>query len=177
MEEWRSIPGYEGYYKINSLGFVKSCARKLLRRGKFPFVSKEKILKYSKDKKGYCYVWLYKDNSKKRFPIHQLVAISFLNYTPKKYITVVDHINNIKDDNRLCNLQILSHRENIIKESKGLSKYPGVSFRKKENRWRAQIRIGNKRKHLGNFINEIDAANAYALALSDIQNKSLSNEG
>ena len=32
---------------------------------------------------------------------------------------MIDHVNNIKDDNRLCNLQLMSHQENCKKSAKG----------------------------------------------------------
>ena len=37
----------------------------------------------------------------------------------------------------------------------------GVHWRKKDKKWRAQIRINNKKVYLGDFKNKIDAAKAY----------------
>ena len=45
------------------------------------------------------------------------------------------------------------------------SKYVGVGWHKKDQRWRAQIRLNGKNKGLGNFKEEIEAAKAYDRAL------------
>ena len=41
------------------------------------------------------------------------------------------------------------------------SKYTGVSFNKRDNKWCASVHWDGKRKHIGYYINEIDAAKAY----------------
>jgi hypothetical protein len=51
--------------------------------------------------------------------------------------------------------------ESGLRES---SKYRGVSWCKKSNKWKAQIKYDGKRQHLGVFENEENAANAYNLA-------------
>lgn len=48
------------------------------------------------------------------------------------------------------------------------SKYIGVSWHKANNKWVAHIRINNKQKYLGSFIEEIDAHKAYQEALKKI---------
>jgi hypothetical protein len=75
---------------------------------------------------------------------------------------IVDHINNTKYDNRNCNLRNASYSLNNHNKKKNInasSKYFGVS--KSGKIWTAQIRNNNKKKHLGRFENEIDAAKAY----------------
>ena len=51
--------------------------------------------------------------------------------------------------------------------NKGSSKYKGVTWNKKSNKWRSNIQLGNKNKHLGYFANEDDAAKAYNQAVLD----------
>ena len=61
----------------------------------------------------------------------------------------VDHINNDSLDNRLENLQIITHRENVNKDKKGgTSKYRGVSLTA-NGRWQARISKKLKTKRLG----------------------------
>lgn len=119
--------------------------------------------------KGYFYVVLSNLNVKKTFEIHKLLAITYLNHIPCGYKIVVDHINNIKTDNRVENLQLISPRENTSKDRKnGSSKYTGVYWDKINKNWRSTIRINGKLKYLGRFKNEIEASNAYQNVLNNI---------
>lgn len=168
-EIWKDIPDYEGYYQVSNLGRVKSLERKCIANSYGGIkLKKEKILSPSFNK-GYLYVVLYFNRNKKTKSIHQLVAMAFLGHTPCGYKIVVDHINNIKTDNRIENLQLISNRENSSKDKKNMySKYTGVSWDKSKNKWKAQIRINGESKHLGIFENEIDASNAYNKILKTI---------
>lgn len=148
-EVWKSIPNYEGLYEVSSLGIVKS-----LR------FNKEKIL--SQGKIRYCNVVLWKNSIGITRTAHQLVAEAFLNHTPNGMKLVVDHINDNKLDNRVENLQIVTTRFNAYKtQGKYSSKYKGVSWDKKLNKWRAMISINGKLKHLGYFNCELLAYQAY----------------
>jgi hypothetical protein len=77
--------------------------------------------------------------------------------------SIVDHINNNRHDNRLCNLRIVSHAVNAhnkIKKNNCSSKYIGVSLNKKQ-KWIAYINYNSRQIQLGTFDKEIDAAIAY----------------
>lgn len=84
---------------------------------------------------------------------------------PKILIT---HKNKKRLDNRKDNLTTLAHIE-AIRQSKGrknaTSKYKGVSWNKANKRWHARILLNGKNKHLGYFVNEIEAAKAYNSAV------------
>jgi hypothetical protein len=168
-EEFRDVPCYEGMYQVSDLGRVKSVLRKSWNGHSF-IVQKEKILK-SINNKGYLYVAVCKKSKSYKKQIHQLVAMSFLNHVPCGYEIVVDHINNIRIDNRLVNLQITTNRENCSKDKigKGSSKYTGVYWHKTSQKWRAMIRINGKRKYLGLFANELEAYESYKKQLDEIK--------
>lgn len=171
MEEiFKEIPNYEGLYQVSNLGNVKSLPKNTKMPNGGLRIQKEKILKHAIDKKGYCAVCLHKNSKGKSIKIHKLVAITFLNHKPDgTQKIVVDHINNEKLDNRLENIQLLSNRENCSKNSKkGYSKYVGVSWNKRVNKWISQIQINGKRKHLGYFRLEIEAHKAYQNALKNL---------
>lgn len=149
MEEiWKDIKGYEGIYQVSNQGNIKRTGRRFLKPNSI--------------NGGYLKVNLSKNNVVKTFKVHQLVAIHFLNHTPCGMNLVVNHINLNKHDNNCKNLEITTSRENSnLKHIKSSSKYVGVSWHKRDKLWCAQIRINGKGKHLGGFINEIEAHYAY----------------
>ena len=99
--------------------------------------------------------------SGRNYYVHQLVAMAFLGHTPCGHKIVVDHINGIKDDNRLENLRLISARDNVA-FGRGSSKYAGVS--KFRNKWRADIRVDGHLHYLGLFPDEETARIAYIKA-------------
>ena len=162
MEVWKSIKDYEGLYEVSSLGRVKSLGNDKTR--------KEKILSSGISSSGYPVVVLCKNNSKKTRTVHQLVAEVFLGHIPNGMKLVVDHINDIRNDNRLENLQIVTTRENAFKtQGKYSSKYKGVFFNKRTNKYEAQIwselRVN---KRIGQYNTELEASNAYQEYLKKI---------
>ena len=75
---------------------------------------------------------------------------------------MIDHINGDKLDNRINNLRECTASQNMRnREGWGASKFAGVSWFKRDCKWKSQIRMGNKRIHLGYFDSEGDAATAY----------------
>lgn len=77
----------------------------------------------------------------------------------------VDHINNNGLDNRKENVRLATRAQNNYNRKKydnnSRSKYKGVSFKKKNRKWSAQIGLNNKMLFLGYFKKEIDAAKKY----------------
>lgn len=66
----------------------------------------------------------------------------------------VDHINGNPSDNRIENLRLATHQQNMCNRKKrrdNTSGYPGVYFNKAANKWRACIRVEGRRIHLGYF--------------------------
>ena len=169
-ELYKDIKGYENMYQVSNLGNVKSLERTVKGRWGTRKL-KERILKVGTDTAGYYYVGLSKDTNVKVINIHKLVAITFLNHKPDGYNIVIDHRDNCQTNNRVDNLQLISHRKNCIKDKRGgTSKYVGVSLNKVTNKYIAQIKNNGKVKGLGHFTNELDAAQAYQTALKQIQN-------
>jgi hypothetical protein len=175
QEIWKDVKGYEGSYQVSNLGRVKSLDRYSYHsKTKLQHV-KARILKNSLKQTGYYCVTLFLEGKNSTKSVHQLQAIAFLNHKPDKNIIVVDHINNIRTDNRIENLQLISVRENCSKDVKRIkrtSKYVGVSKSKVKKKWCACIAINKKTINLGYFINELDASIAYNKALKQLNNNS-----
>ena len=169
MEEiWKDIPKYEGLYQASNLGRVKSLSRLRFNNGG-KFTSKEKILKPAKCK-NYLLVVLYKNKIAKSIQVHQLVAMAFLNHAPCGHKRVINHIDNNQTNNKVCNLEIVSQRENSYTHHVGTSKYTGVSWDSARNKWASKIMINAKTKFLGRFNTEIEASIAYQNKLKEIIN-------
>jgi hypothetical protein len=78
----------------------------------------------------------------------------------------VDHINHHGFDNRKANIRPATPADNAryaryTKKKNATSKYRGVWYNKQTKKWRATIVVHRKRKQIGYFQNEIDAAKAY----------------
>lgn len=95
---------------------------------------------------------------------HRLAWLYVHGIFPDKQI---DHINRIKDDNRIINLRMVTNSENhqnmsIRKDNK--SGHEGVTFCNKRKRWRAYITAQKKRYELGFFEKIEDAIQIRAAA-------------
>lgn len=97
-EEWRDIKGYEGKLQVSNLGRVKSL--------NYNRTGVEKILQLSLHSNGYLEFKTYKN----RWLVHRLVYETFVGPIPKGM--QINHINEVKTDNRLCNLNLMTPKEN-----------------------------------------------------------------
>jgi len=110
-EIWKPIPEYETLYEASTKGNIRSISRNV-NSGKFKIFRHGRILKKILHKVGYHHLDLCKDEKKKKRYVHRLVAITFIENPENK--RTVNHINGIKTDNRVENLQWCTHSENTI---------------------------------------------------------------
>jgi hypothetical protein len=97
MEIFKEIKGYENLYQVSNQGRIYG-----VKRGKF--------LRPLLNNNGYMMVNLCKDNKLKKCLIHRLVANAFI---PNPLnLSDVNHRSEIKTDNRVENLEWMSHKEN-----------------------------------------------------------------
>jgi hypothetical protein len=104
----KEINGYKGYF-IDTDGNVWTTKK---HKGKSELTK----LKLSKKKTGYLYANIYwgnHNNERSSLRVNRLVYQTFVSCIPEGF--VIDHINDIKDDNRLENLQMLSVAQNTQK--------------------------------------------------------------
>ena len=111
METWKDVKGYEGLYQVSNLGRVRSLGR--ICNGKSNSVNRKRsrILTQEVTRFGYCRVRLYSsDGISKHYQTHRMVVEAFIR--PLKNDEQVNHINEIKTDNRLENLEICNAEYN-----------------------------------------------------------------
>ena len=159
IEVWTPIVNSDGKYYVSDLGRVKSI--------NYKNTNTPKILKQSLSKNGYPYVCLYLKGKKKNTKVHQLVAKAFLKHTPCEAKIVIDHINNIKVDNRLTNLQLVSTRFNVTKDKIENGIMNNTSWFHGENDWRPYLTIKNTRFNLKKCSSIEEASNIYYEAVSN----------
>ena len=92
VEQWKDVQGYENLYQISNLGNVKS-------------LYTNKIMKLKIDKEGYASIGFVKNNVKKSYRVHRLVALHFCkNPNPEKY-NIINHKDGIRNNNVCTNLE------------------------------------------------------------------------
>ena len=123
IEEFRDIPGYEGMYEVSNLGRVRRDGR---------------ILKPSKNKKGYLLVSLFKNGTKKNARIHRLVAQSFI--PNPQNLPQINHKDEDKTNNAVENLEWCDSKYN---NNYSLSK-PVLQYSKEGNfikEWPSMMKV------------------------------------
>lgn len=90
MEQWKDVVGYEGLYEVSNLGRVRN--------------KKRNTMVTLLDNNGYHRVELWKNNERRRYMLHRVVAMTWIPNDDETKIQV-NHINEIKTDNRVENLE------------------------------------------------------------------------
>ena len=149
LEQWMQVSEFPNYM-VSSFGRVMNIRTfRVLKPG-------------MNDTTGYLHVNLCKDGDVSNKRIHRLVAEAFiLNLTN---FPCVDHKDRNSLNNHLSNLRWCTQKENQHNRSKRKntsSVYKGVSFDKKANKWRAQIKHNDTVINLGCFTDEFEAAHVY----------------
>ena len=86
-----------------------------------------------------------------KYLVHRLAYLYVYGQWP---VEQIDHVNGIRSDNRIDNLRVVNRyeqRQNEKRRRTNTSGVTGVCWDKQNKRWRAEIKVNGKRKHLGIF--------------------------
>ena len=125
IEEWRPVVGYEGLYEVSDWGNVRSVQRTIkTSTGERKY--KERLLTLYKKENNYYIVSLWNAGVGKYKFVHKLVAEAFIPNPENK--PTVNHINHIRTDNRIENLEWATIPEQFDDIWKAIRKnYPSYS--------------------------------------------------
>lgn len=151
-EIWVPFPSHP-LYEISNMGQVRNAETK-------------HVIATKLNPTGYAYTRVQiKGRKQKVIPIHQMVCQAFIGPCPKGM--VINHINSVKSDNRLENLEYVHQRENVTHASKR-KHLTGAYYNKFHKRWQSMLHHNNKKIHLGAFHTEIEAHEAYMRKLKEL---------
>lgn len=163
-EEWKPVINFEGLYEVSNLGRIRN--------------TRGKILKTYIINSGYEALKFTVNGKRTNVLVHRAVAEVFCKKDSKTK-TEVNHINEIKSDNRAINLQWCTSKENkqhsiksgaynkifTTKNSLGkkhlkntTSKYHNVTYDKSRDKWKGCIRVKGKNMYPKRFKTEVEAA-------------------
>ena len=109
LNQFKTIEAYK-HYEVNELGQVRSKDRIILTIDGKTYFRKGRLHRPKRHKDGYLFVTLTCNNNKRNFYVHRLVAAAFIPNPENK--PQVNHINGIKSDNTIGNLEWVTNAEN-----------------------------------------------------------------
>lgn len=132
-----------------------------LTQGKFAIVGPRDYAYLMQWKWGYDHGYAARrDSNNQKVYMHRVI----LERMGFKGFKASDHINQVKHDNRRTNLRPATQRQNAYnrgKQKNNTSGYKGVSQCWQSEKWRSNIWVNGKQKHLGHFDTREEAAAAY----------------
>lgn len=119
-----------------------------------------------RDKDGYLVTCTSLGGKPKNYRVHRLVWV----YVHGQITNHIDHINGIRDDNRLCNLREVTHQQNMMNRVRHKSKsaFRGIYAYGNKRGWVAQISVNGRMKHIGCYKTPEEASAAYEKVRSEM---------
>lgn len=110
MEQWKDIKGYEGLYQVSNYGRVKSLTYRKCVHGIRTISNANIVLSPFDNGNGYLTISLTRNQKRKNFYVHRLVAENFIN-NPNKF-NVVNHKDFNRKNNKVENLEWCTQKYN-----------------------------------------------------------------
>jgi hypothetical protein len=106
IEIWKPVPNYEGYYEGSTLGQIRSLNYRKTK-------GRIQTLLLTLDKDGYQKIELRKPGANKTAKVGRIIAETWLEKPSDPLKNEINHKNGIRSDNRVVNLEWVTHSENI----------------------------------------------------------------
>lgn len=135
-EKWANVRGYEGLYKISNYGRLKHLPFSVYGLNSPCVNVEEKIKKPNLMSKGYYVYELWKENKRKVFLLHRLLASIFI--PNPLMLPQINHIDGNKQNNNISNLQWCTPRENTIHAIKVLGVANGRNYKFGKEHYRSK---------------------------------------
>jgi hypothetical protein len=117
-----------------------------------------------RDHTDYAFTTIWVEGKQHTIFLHRLVMCA-------RQDDMIDHVDGNGLNNVRTNLRFTTdamNQHNRAASRTGSSKYKGVTLHKQTGKWEAHIRHERKKRHLGLFALEVDAAAAYDKAASEL---------
>ena len=135
-EQWENVPGYENLYSLSNYGRLKHLPYSLYGLNKERVDIGEKIRKPNLMRTGYYAYELWKENKRKVYLLHRLLAIIFI--PNPLMLPQINHIDGNKQNDNLSNLEWCTPRENIIHAINVLGVANGRNYKYGKEHYRAK---------------------------------------
>lgn len=157
-EQWKNIQDYEDLYQVSDYGRIKSLKRKNRLE--------ERILKSVMGTDGYLRIKLYKNCKAKKYYIHRLVAMVFLDNP--LHLSEINHLDGIKQNNHTNNLLWCTRSQNMQHASKNGFLTFNHKGERNPNAKLTEKNIQEIKLYLQNGVTQVNIATLYGVGQTQI---------
>lgn len=162
-EIWKDVLGYENFYQVSNFGNVRSITRTIINSKGKKRTYIGKMIRQKDNGNGYLQVHLCKQGKEKIFYVHRLIISAFNGSSEMD----CDHINCIRNDNRISNLHYVTKRFNQSKRT--IKRVLPVGVYRHGKKFRSIIYANGKSIRLGTHATIKEAHYMYLLKLKEYE--------